>query len=82
VLQKTRPTERLVELKVRVLTTGDTESHKGKSPGTPRLFFAAPMLGHRLSKESSEIEMGHGWRVRLVYAWTITICSLEMPPRA
>jgi hypothetical protein len=58
VLQKTRPTERLVELKVKVLTTGDTESHKGKSPGTSRLFSAVPMLGLRLSKENSEIETG------------------------
>lgn len=44
-LQKTRPTERLVELKVKVLTTGDTESHKGKSPGTSHRFSAAPKAG-------------------------------------
>jgi hypothetical protein len=44
-LQKTQPTERLVELKVKVLTTGDTEGHKGRSPGASRLFSKAPMLG-------------------------------------
>jgi hypothetical protein len=55
-LQKTRPTERLVELKFKVLTTGDTEGHKEKSPGAPRLFFTGPMIGLLFSEGSSEIE--------------------------
>jgi hypothetical protein len=57
-LQKTRPTERLVEFKVKVLTTGDTESHRGKSPGASRLFSAAPMLSLLLSEGNSKTETG------------------------
>ena len=57
-LQKARPTERLVELKGQVLTTGDTEGHKGKSPGASRVFSAAPMLGLLLSEGNSEVETG------------------------
>ena len=49
-LQKTRPTERLVELKVKALTIGDTKSHKGRSPGTSRLFSAARSLVFVLAK--------------------------------
>jgi len=54
-LQKARPTERLVELKGQSSNPGDTEGHKGKSPGASRVFYAAP-IGLHSCEGSSEIE--------------------------